>query len=426
MATTDELTDWALYQGVEEYETTVAEDGTETTTRLEYQVVRGYQKANTTVVETNQPFTDLGNAIIEAKGIRNLPANATGDREAYKTAILKALDAITNIRSNTSDATRVADSTSLRAAQDELAAATTAFLASVALKPFVDIDFSKGITTEADGEGVDHYFAYGEAGSIELGNYSETNTSGSGNPLFALGYGEEFLDVLRVGNGNATVNLTEEQIPTDNDTFRATFDFWFGNLSGRNTYVEFINAAGTRVAGFSLNRYNGSMAFNEFNNADNTGMDVLAYATGIGSSSASNSAICVEKNCTSFDLSINYSKGVLQGTIKNPQKGTKEGVEIAIPTMDDNKVVAFRIGSNYSNWDRRSWFDNLKLYKFAVSGASEEDDIPQSPWAEVSGIASITTAKPATGAIYNLMGVRLNGKPAKGLYIIDGKKYMAK
>ncbi len=48
-------------------------------------MVRGYQKANT----TNQPFTDLGNAIIEAKGIRNQPANATGDREASPTSLFQ-------------------------------------------------------------------------------------------------------------------------------------------------------------------------------------------------------------------------------------------------------------------------------------------------------------------------------------------------
>ncbi|MBR1932880.1 MAG: hypothetical protein IJ841_04250 [Prevotella sp.] len=433
VASTEELNDWALYQDVEEYSTSVdAETGVETQTRLEYQIVRGYQAASNTVIATNQVITDLANAIDAAKATRNLGAYATGDRETYKAAILKAIESITTIRSNTTDATRVADSTSLRAAQDELAAATEAFLASVSLKPFADIDFSKGVTVETDPEsGADKYVAYGEAGSIVLGNYEDT-AAGTNGTSFALGRYENdavsLPDVLRIGNGTATVTVPEDLIPGDESTFRATFDIWFGNLSGKNTYVELRNAAGERVAGFSLNRYNGSLAYNDFNDVlsnGGTGMNVLQYATGVGSSSASNTAICVDNNRTSFDLTINYANGTVQGTMVNPQRGTNEGAEQPLnAALTDNKVTQFVVGSNYNNGDRRCWFDNLKLYSFV--GGNLEEDIMQSPWAEVSGIATVNAAQQFNGAIYSLQGVRLNAKPNKGIYIMNGKKYVVK
>ena len=423
IATTDEFTDWALYQGVEEY---TEPDTLGNTKRKEFQVVRGYQAAYNANIALNKPLTDFATAIDEAKKTRNAAANASGDRAAYKTAILDAIASITSIRNATSDATRVADSTSLADAQAKLAAATEAFLATVELKPFIDIDFSqKAVLNEETGV----YSIAGTSGSITFSAFEPDNTVGGTS--FSQGHSGTLEDILRVGNGAATVTLDSLQIPTDTDIFRATFDVFHGNLSGKNFYADLRNAAGERIAGFSVNRYNGSLAYNEFDTQltnGGEGMDILGYATGVGSSSASNTAIAADNNRTSYDLMINYATGVVKGIIKNPQKGTKEGIEIAIPTMADNKVASFVMGSNYNNADRRCWFDNLKLYKWAGAGASEED-LPETGWAAwnevVDGIQTVKAAAPATRVIYNLNGQMVKN-PGKGLYIINGKKVVIK
>ena len=421
-ATTEELLEWADWQGADP------------AAGYKFQVGRGYQNAANYVKNLNKPLTDLADAIVAAKATRNKATNISGDRETYKTAILAALNTLNTTRANTTDDTRVADSTTVADAQKTLETATEAFLASVALKPFVDIDFSQAAVLD---EETGTYSISGTLGSIVFSNYDPdrgTTTEG-GNTNFCLGYGDaadiQCAEVLRVGNGTATVTLTEEQQIADDETFRATFDFWFGNLTSKNAYVDLRNAMGERVAGFSLNRYNGTVAYNEFNNEDNEGMDILAYATGVGSSSASNVAICADNNRTSFDLTVNYATGKLQGTITNPQKGEKVGIELPIREISDDmggtKITSFVVGSNYIYADRLCWFDNLKLYKFKQAGSDLEEDITEDPWLPVAdGIQTATVAKKYTNAIYTISGQRVNGAPSKGLYIINGKKYVVK
>ena len=95
----------------------------------------------------------------------------------------------------------------------------------------------------------------------------------------------------------------------------------------------------------------------------------------------------------------------------------KNGGRVALNnTLEDNKIAKFVISSNYDNTGRRSWFDNLKIVKYKSSAAGIDQNV---------GIATVAAEK-ADNAIYNLMGVRLSSKPAKGLYIMNGKKYMVK
>ena len=71
--------------------------------------------------------------------------------------------------------------------------------------------------------------------------------------------------------------------------------------------------------------------------------------------------------------------------------------------------------------------DDLKIWK-STAHADFEEDITQSAWGEIAapdGIENVTTVKVNNNAIYNLMGVRVN-KAQKGLYIINGKKYVVK
>lgn len=423
IASTDELNDWALYQGY-------AVTGVDSIDKShEYQLVRGYQNAINSVKTLNKPFTDLATAIDEAKKTRNKAVNATGDRATFKTAIETAIATITSVRATTSDATRVADSTTLADALVALNAATETFLNSQAqAETIADIDFSNPFAEdETDGS----MYIAGTTGRMVFSVVDTEHDPSS--TAFQLGYqpdGGELVygDVLRIGNGTGTFTFAEE--PAENSIITAQFDVYFGNFSGKNAYFDFRNAAGTKIAGFSMNRYNGTMEYNDFNNEANEGMDVLKYATGIGKSGQENNVIYNEStNKSTFTLTVNYAKGTVQGKLANVKNGTIDGKEIALNSeLDDNKVMQFVIGSNYNNSNRRCWFDNLKITK-AVAAASEDfpEDINDSPWADTSAIQEVANnSKANVGVIYSITGVRLNAVPQKGMYIMNGKKYVVK
>jgi hypothetical protein len=359
--------------------------------------------------------------------------NTLGDRDAFKTAILAAINTINTVRSTTTDATREADTETLTTALNDLNTAYQTFLAS---RPgsitMVDIDFSNPFELLESGE----YAVKGAQGEIVFSSV-ELDPSAS-STAFMLGYQPEggevaYGDVLRVGNGTGTVMLASSSTDAEtqltewnylypeNAVVTAQFDLWFGNLIGRNCYVDLMNAAGQRIAGFSINRYDGSLAYNDFGD----GFDILKYATGVGSRSASNAAICADNNRTSFTLVVNYEKGTMQAIMSNPQKGTCTGAEISIPEMDDARVAKFVVGSNYNNNDRRSWFDNLKIV-YSASGQDMEEDINDTPWAPTS-INEVKADSNVKAGIYTISGVKVNSKNLqKGLYIINGKKFVVK
>lgn len=432
IASTEELIDWANYQGIEEYNEP-AEEGAEPT-RKTYQLVRGYQGAANTIKATNQIITDLGNAIEESKKARNTGAYLTGDRDTYKTAIQTAISTLTTVRSTTTDATRVADSTTLANALVNLLKADSAFLVSVTNAPIVDIDFSKPFTEVDANDTIEvargNYFIEGVAGKMYFGAYDEDNTSASG---IALGYGEEHPEVLRLGNAAGTVYLNKEL--TDNDELTVKFDMWVGNLSGKNVYVDLRNANDKRVAGFSLNRYNGSVAYNEFNDVltnGGTGLNLLQYVRGKGKSGVADAAICADDNKSSFTLVVDYKGNTVKGSVIS--NGTCEGAALPMPTVEDgdNKITKIVVGSNYNNSGRRSWFDNLKV-SVSSSAADIEEDITDKTWAEATeweetyfttGIKTI--AEKAEKVIYTMSGVRVAKAAKPGLYIVNGKKYLVK
>ena len=273
------------------------------------------------------------------------------------------------------------------------------------------------------------YYIEGKLGKIYFAGFDEDNNTATG---FALGVGEEYPDVLRVGNGDATVYIDEANQPGDDDCLRVTFDMFFGNLSGKNAGIELQNAAGERVAGFSINRYHGSLAYNDFNSVltnDGDGLNLLKYVSGVGSSSASNAAIAAASNCSSFDLVIDYHNKTLQGTLNNAKNGICEGKAMPFRTdIEDQKVVKFVLRSNYNNKDRRCWFDNLKISKYAL--ADVEEDITEKTWADHTdwvdtGVKSINNAA-ADKAIYTLSGVRVTKASKPGMYIQNGKKFVIK
>ena len=223
-------------------------------------------------------------------------------------------------------------------------------------RTIVDIDFSSPATQEGS-----TYSITGKTGKMTFSKYDTDNASGTG---FALGYGDSGKGVLRVGNGSGVVSIDEADQPAASDMLQINFDMWFGNLINKNAGVELRNKAGQRVAGFSMDRYNSKVAYNDFNNDDNEGLDLLTYVSGIGKSGSENDAIVADNNRSSFELYVDYKNKTLAGTVVNAKNGTKNGIELPfVEGLSDYKITQFVVFSNYNNGNRRCWFDNLKIEK---------------------------------------------------------------
>ena len=426
VATTEQFLDWANYQGVEEYGEP-AEEGGEPV-RKQYSVVRGFQNASNYVINLNKPFTDLANAIDEAKKTRNNAANATGDREAYKTAILNALNTINTVRAATTDATFEADSTTIAQAKETLDAATKAFLASAVVAPIVDIDFENPIT-EVTVDETTSYVVQGAAGMMTLSNPNFPEWAAE-QTKFEIGYkgsidGDvEMPGVLRVGNGNGTVLIPEGVTIADDDMIEVSFDFWQGYLVKKAATIDVQNAVGESLAKIIRYVSNGTSSSTMGVEA----ADLNNYITTRGSSSVGNTGICVDANKVNVVMTFNYGAMKQQLKLIHKTKGTYEGPEVdyVAPASGDFKIAKFIIATDYNSAPaRRCWFDNLTIKKFKT--AEFEEDITQSPWAEIpEGIQAVGVEKGMSNAIYTLSGVKVTNASKPGIYILNGKKFVVK
>lgn len=374
--------------------------------------VNALGRARNYVINENAIFGKLDNAIEAAKVVLADDLYQDGDKNAFQSTIKSAQDLLANMQANSSDATREVDEPAMQASIDALAEATEAFKASANLKPIVDIDFANGFTAVEDAD--DTYMLNGAAGSMMFAEGAVDTDNGSGAIKYMLGWKKDadtdavLEDVLRVGTAEASVAIPAV---ADDEVLRICFDFWFGKLTKKYVAVDLRNDANERVAGFTYNSYENTSEYNDFNNGDNTGLALDTYATGVGSSSASNDAICADNNRSSFQLLVNYKDKTLQGILSNPQKGTCNGAAVPFTAVEDTKVTKFVLSSIYNNADRRCWFDNLKVYKYKPTAQS--------------GIATVASDVKAEKGIYNLNGQKVE-KTVKGLYIINGKKVVVK
>ena len=411
VATTDELNEWETHQGF--YPTVgEGEDSTFYKRYIQYAVVRGFGDASNYVVNANKPIADLKAAIAKHTAWRENPRNGSGNKALYTPAIEAAQAVLDDIIANSTDAKRAADEARIEEQQNAMNAAKDAFDASTSLTPIVDIDFSN---PAEEGEEV-AYFLAGAKGMMTFAAFELDNTVD--NQSFTTGRGEECPGVLRVGNGSAVVELAEADQPSESEIIEVDFDMWLGNLSSKNFFVDLRNADDQRIAGFSINRYNGSIAYNEFNNAENTGLDLLAKASGLGSSSVGDAGICVDANKSSMTLVIDRKALCAQGSIENGRNGTLEGAAIALPEgIEDTKVAKIVVGSNYNSAPgRRCWFDNLKVYKYASTAAGP---------VAIQNVAA-GAEKAADNAIYTLSGVKVAKASKPGMYIQKGKVFVVK
>lgn len=420
VAGNEELEDWTLYQGVESY------DGNGNL--LKDQLLLGYQNAVDYVKAANQTITNLRNEIAKAELMLNDDKNKDGNKKAFQTAIDGAKSVLETIITSSTDGTREEDEATVNGAIANLQTAEEEFKNSVPVViPIVDIDFSNYFepiyTTIVNGEGEEEasitgYTIKGSMGQMDFTPSSLTDngdgTFANDQTSFALGCGGEELvyeDVLRVGKGTATVNLAEADIPTDNDVLRASFDAWFGGVPNRSVDVELQNAAGERVAGFSYCLYNNTCAYNDFLNDKGEGLNIAECGKSTGKDV--DASLLADKYKWQFDIIIDYKAKTAQANLlTSPNKGAVTGDPVALnTTLSDNKIAKFVLRSDYDNAGRRSWFDNLVIYKYAST---------------TTGIANANANVKSTDAIYTLSGVLVNGTPAKGIYIKNGKKFVVK
>lgn len=224
----------------------------------------------------------------------------------------------------------------------------------------IDIDFSSPVQGSQGA-----YYINGSKGQMIFDNF-ETNNSAD-NLNFTVGYGSSCPGVLRVGNGSATVSIPEEDQAKDDEILEVKFDVWFGNLSGRNFYFDLQNAKGERVAGFSINCYNHTLAYNDFDNTDNTGLDILSNKKSLGSSSVGNAQICVNDNKSTFTLLIDMKAHTAKGILETATATTKGSAILLNPSISDHQIAKIVVGSNYDYASaRRCWFDNLKVSKYSA------------------------------------------------------------
>ena len=360
--------------------------------------VQALNSARNAFRSANNAIFNYDTAVRSAETVLNDLMNGSGAKAPLQGAISDAWAKLREVLANTTEETREEDEATLAAQLELLTAAVEAFKASVTLEPFIDIDFSNNFEQGETGlviKGAKGEMVFPEGVANADNNEVITNSEkGIGEMTFAKGIGEELLDVLRVGNGEATVDIDPEAYG-ESDILRFNFDIWFIRLSAGNLWVNLLNEAGQRVAGFKYLAYDDIEQYNDFNNEANTGMD-FDKEKSTPSNTTGNAGSCTDANKSSFSLIINYSAKTLQGIISGA-KGTFVGEEMPFRTVDDEgveiedtKIVKYVLGSDYKNYPaRRCWFDNLQalVYQGSVKGDVNGDG--QVDVADISGIIAI-------------------------------------
>lgn len=351
--------------------------------------VRALNSAKNNVIAENAIFATLENDIAAAKDVLADDLYQDGDKEIFQSVITAAETTLKEMKANSSDATRDADEATMQATVVALAEAVAAFKESAHLTPIIDIDFEDGFSTDDNG----NYVVEGNPGLMTFEADQVTEDNAEGGTTYTIGVNGEYFGLLRVGKSNATVEFPEI---ADDEVVRVSFDMWVGNLVKRYMVVELQNEAGERIAGFKLNRYDAVVDYNDFNNEENTGLDLLSYVTAIGRKGVDNAQICVDDNLSSFELIVDNARKTVKGIVVNGTNGTCIGADVPMQEISDTKVAKFVLSSTYDNADRRSFFDNLKAYKYRHPGGGIQGDVNDDGTVDVADISAIISVMAGT------------------------------
>ncbi len=375
--------------------------------------VRAMNTARNNFSNINKPFTDIVASIETANSTKTLRIYDGSTKRAELEAAIVSAQGVHDSKLNTEFNSE--DSLALVNANNELVAAIEAFKSAVPETVLADIDFGtqenptaiksrvEKTTTEgsdeesSDDEGTTVYYIEGAKGEMILAD----------STAFELGYeNADSLGMLRIGNSTGTVNFSGAPAKAT-DIVKVSFDYYFGNLLGKSAGWYIKDAGGNDIAGLFFSKYSGTNTINTF------GVDYNGKISGVGSSSAGNAAIAAKSNCTHFDVVLDYGKGKMYCETTNSSRGNATTEEV---DLDATQIPAqFIIKTDYTGADARNcWFDNLKISNIAAG--------------EYSGISNVAKEKNSVknDVKYNLAGQRIV-TPSKGqIYIMNGKKYIAK
>ena len=253
-----------------------------------------------------------------------------------------------------------ANATAMIEQKAKLEAMVEAFKQAVNAVTLADIDFNGAFVVEkVDTMTLESYYAVeGTKGEMRLPSYANGAT---GTTMFEFGYnGRDSLNMLRVGNGEAVVDLGK----VNAEIVNIKFDLYYGNLSSKMYGYKVLDGVGEIICGLFCSTYSGTDQLNTF------GVDYNKYVSRVGSSSASNAAIAAATNKTSFDIVLDYGIGKMYCTTSSA-KGTVTTEEIDLAANAPRQFVLY---SDYTNADRRSWFDNLKILNIGTSVVQPEPE----------------------------------------------------
>ena len=363
-------------------------------------------------IAMNKPLTDMPGAIAAAHQLIGQRIYSSSSKMGDYAAMIAETEAMyaEKLKAPFSSA----DSLALIDQKAALEVMAEDFKAAIDYTEIVNIDFGtteapvafEEHTTEPDsvGETSTYYTIAGAKGVM-------TFTDITGSYPYALGWGSatdettgaviatDSLGMLRVGNSEAVVEFSGAPVK-ETDIVNIKFDFYAGNLTKSKTGYKVLTAEGDTICGLFYSAYDGNDDMNTF------GIDYTKLPK-VGSGSASNAAIAAASNKTQFDIVLDYgAKSMYCTTISS--KGTVTSATFDLPEVAPAKFVLY---SNYTNVDRRCWFDNLKVWNIA---------------ADAVGIDNVEVIRPVDNNMYNLQGQRIL-VPVKGqIYIQNGKKMLAK
>lgn len=343
----------------------------------------------------NTPLTDMPAAIEAAKAAKSVRLFSSSTKKAdLESEITKAENLY---KEKLAAAYSAENAQALVNAKAALAQLVEDFKAAIKSDVLVDIDFEDATFVKHEdpsGEADTYYTIAGKAGEMKIGEVAEA----LGTTLYELGYraSEEAetdsVGMLRVGGGSATVDFAAAPANTD-EIVRVSFDYYFGNLITKSAGY-YLTAGTDTICGLFCSMYDGKDTYNTL------GVDYMAVLTKVGSGSASNAAIAAAaSNKSHFEVILDYGTKTMYCTTTSG-KGTFTTAEVALDP--EKKVTGFILASDYSNTDRRCWFDNLKIESIAVG--------------ETTGINELAAVAKDSKAVKAIENGQLVIKTAKGTF----------
>lgn len=333
--------------------------------------VKGIIAANNAFKSQNDKIESLTTAIANAQNVLDarLYTYATG-KDALKAAIDAAAATEETLRAGDYSEEAAAEVDAAIAALNDAVAEFKTTLPAEKIQTIVDIDFSNDAVLDEE-TGI--YSIKGAAGEMALPSY--TPALDANNTDYQLGYNANaevvYGDVLRVGNGEATVGLAGWPAGS---ILNVSFDMYFGNLITCYAGYYIKNVNDENLAALYMSKYDGK-SYSENDPAHNTfGCSVNDHFTGAGSSSGANDVIAAESNKTHFEIVMDLGDWNMSCTTSG-DKGTFASQLVQMNPEVDRIPAKFVLKSNYSNADRRCWFDNLKVVAVdaGITGVAEID-----------------------------------------------------